>query len=126
MRISWDKTTWSKSPDQPTMLTKHLVHIRGWRLDLHKMIGTDAQDCLHTHPARALRLILWGGYVEEFIGENGLRLFREWRPFRAGIVKPELAHRITSLRNKRFSYSLWLRAPSCAEIHLVGDGWSPQ
>lgn len=103
-----------------TMLIKRLVSFRGWHIDLHKMVGPDMPDCFHTHPAKAWRLILWGGYVEQL----ALGMHVEWRPLMAGFVKPEFAHRIARLRNGRASYSLWIRAPKCAEVQLIGEGWN--
>lgn len=72
--------------------------------------------------ARAVRIVLAGGYVEEI--ETGHR--RVWRPAMVGIVRPSLSHRIASLINSRVSYSLWVRAPKTAPIALRGDGWHSQ
>jgi hypothetical protein len=102
-----------------TMLIKTLARLRGRRLDLHKFIAPDAPGCFHTHPAPALRLIVWGGYVEEL--EDGTR--KTWRPGMAGLVRPELSHRVAALRNQRASYSLWIRGRKTSQIELRGEGW---
>jgi hypothetical protein len=106
---------------QVTMWIKRLWSWRGFRLDLHKMVGPDDPDCFHTHPAYAVRLVLWGGYVEE----RADRCWCAWFPGRIGIVRPSLAHRVGGLFF-RYSLSLWLRFPKSAEIELIGDGWARQ
>lgn len=103
----------------PTFFGKHLFHWRGYRIDLHKFVGTDGAECFHTHPAWAVRLVLWGGYVEE-VEYRGLRT---WRPGMIGIVAPEFSHRLHRLRNGRVSYSLWFRVPKSARTQLHGLGW---
>lgn len=114
---------WRGSLDgRPTLWVKRFLSWRGWRVDLHKMVGADDADCFHTHPATAFRLVLWGGYVEEI--EDGR--WRFWFPGRFGIVRPALCHRIAGLRNGRASFSLWIRAPKSAAVELRGDGWKQQ
>jgi hypothetical protein len=76
-------------------------------------------DCFHTHPAYAIRIILWGGYIEELEGGK----HRMWLPGMMGLVKPTCSHRIAGLRNGRFSISLWIRFRRCAAVRLRGDGW---
>lgn len=116
--MKWDE--WRGSQDgRPTMWIRCLVAWRGFRIDLHKFIAADERGCFHTHPAKAWRLILWGGYVEQL--ESGR--YRIWRPWMAGFVRPELSHRIALLWNGRVSYSLWIRWPKSAEVQLRGDGW---
>lgn len=105
------------------MRIKHLAEWRGFKLDLHQFADADAPGCRHTHPAKALRIVLWGGYVEEFeIGPDDLK-FRACKPGFVGIVQPEFCHRIASLRG-RVSYSLWLRWPKTHQIELRGPGWA--
>jgi hypothetical protein len=82
------------------------------------MVGADLAGCYHTHPAKALRLVLWGGYVEEL--EDGTRV--QWWPGKVGLVRPDLSHRIASLPRGN-SYSLWLRGPKTHKIELRGPGW---
>lgn len=120
----WDE--WRGSLDgRPTMLIKRLVHFASWRLDLHKMIRGDDLECFHTHPAFALRVVLWGGYEEQVdvSGGGALSYCRVWGPANFGIVKPSLCHRVSRLLNGSSSYSLWLRAPARYDVHLRGRGW---
>ena len=118
--MNWDE--WRGSLDgRPVMFTKHLAHWRGVRLDLHKMMRADDADCFHTHPAWAVRCVLWGGYVEERAGG----VWRAFFPGRVGIVRPALAHRIAGLFHNS-SFSVWLRFPKCAEVKLIGEGWKQQ
>jgi len=113
----WDD--WRGSLDgKETMLIKRLFHFRGFRIDLHKMIRSDDFECFHTHPAKALRVVLWGGYVEQF--EN--RLYHTMSAFTWGFINPADCHRICKLINGP-SYSLWIRWPKTHKIWLVGDGW---
>lgn len=122
--LKWDE--WRGSNDgRPSMFIKHLVAWRGWRIDLHKFVRADDPNCYHTHPAKALRFILWGGYHEAVLD---MKFFTgtvanvvEWKPLRAGIIKPELCHRIYALRNGKSSWSLWLRWPKTHEIQIVGE-----
>lgn len=121
--LNWDE--WRGSIDgRPSMLVKRLFDRWGYRVDLHKFIRADDPDCYHTHPATAVRIILWGGYVEAVLDRHeipGTVLdVRTWKPGRIGIVRPELCHRIHRLLNGRSSYSLWLRGRKCAAAEIVG------
>jgi hypothetical protein len=122
--IRWDE--WRGSLDgRPTFWSKTLLRVGSWRLDLHKFIAGDDAGCFHTHPAHALRVILFGGYVEE-VERVGAPHLRSWRPGMIGLIPPSLSHRVVSLRNGRVSYSLWIRGPKVARIELRGDGWANQ
>lgn len=117
MTIKWE--SWRGSLDgQVTFVDKTLLAFRGWKVTLHKFIGADDPGCFHTHPAWALRVVLWGGYVEEV--PNGF--FRRFWPGRVGLVPPWFAHRVSELMRGP-SYSLWIRGPKVAAIQLHGDGW---
>lgn len=117
--MRWDE--WRGRLDNvPVMWIRQLARWRGFRVDLHKFVGPDLPGCFHTHPAKAWRLVLWGGYVEEL--ENGAKV--PWRPGAAGFVQPALSHRIDTLLNGRCSYSLWIRWPKSAEVELRGPGWA--
>lgn len=116
--MNWDE--WRGSLDgRPTMWIKRLLYVLRCRIDLHKFVSNDDEGCFHTHPAHAIRIVLWGGYVEQL--EDGT--FATWRPGNCGIVRPALSHRVASLLNGRVSYSLWLRGPICAGVDLRGPGW---
>lgn len=107
---------------RPTLWARHLFCRRGRHIDLHKIIAKDDPECFHTHPAYAIRIILWGGYVEELEGGR----HRMWRPGMIGLVKPTCSHRIAGLRNGRVSISLWIRFRKRAKTFLRGEGWSQQ
>lgn len=127
MKLKWD--SWRGPIDggegQATMHIKRLLHWKGLRLDLHKMTGADMSECFHTHPSsKAIRLILWGGYVEEVMSWSDRELV-EWKPFNLGLVRYDLCHRIHRLI-KGPSYSLWLRWPCDHNVNLVGSGWTSE
>ena len=117
----WDE--WRGSMDgRPVLWVKHLLCGRGLHIDIHKMIAPDDADCFHTHPAHAIRIILWGGYAEELEGAR----WRMWRPGMIGWVRPSCCHRIAGFRNGRVSYSLWVRFRKVAKVHARGSGWAKQ
>ena len=100
------------SEEAPSMLVKRLLHLFGCRIDLHKFLRPDLKDCYHDHPAYAIRIVLWGGYVEEIFDEAKQESwYEELAPGYIGLVRPEFTHRIHELRNGKYSYSLWLRGP---------------
>lgn len=119
--MKWDE--WRGAMDgRATLWVKHLLYRLGCHVDLHKMIGSDDEACFHTHPAYAIRIIIWGGYVEEL--ETGdLKI---WLPGQFGIIEPTCSHRIANLVNGRVSYSLWIRFRNQAKVELRGDGWQRQ
>jgi len=120
--LYWDE--WRGDLDgNPTMLIKHLVTFRGRRADLHKIIGADPLNAYHTHPATAIRLVLWNGYVEELeSSEKTGRRFRHCRPGHISVVRPETSHRIHFVV-RGVSYSLWLRGLKTHKTELRGTGW---
>lgn len=119
--MDWDE--WRGSLDgRRTMLIRHLLRWGELRVDLHCMVASDDKGCYHTHPRWSLRLVLWGGYIEEL--ESGER--RLWFPLRFGIVSPGFCHRVASTIYHR-SYSLWIGLPtSKQEVELRGAGWALQ
>lgn len=118
--MKWDE--WRGSMDgRPTLWVKHLFCRWGCHVDLHKMVGPDDVDCFHTHPAYAIRIIVWGGYLEEL--EDGE--VEPWHPWAVGIVRPQLCHRIDRIYRKA-SYSLWIRFRKVAKVELRGAGWKQQ
>lgn len=128
-RLQWKE--WRGSFDgRPTMWIMPLLRWRGRRIDLHKMVAADDEECFHSHPARAIRIVLWSGYVEEILHwQIDTGVFRAWqietrrrRPGYVNLVRPELTHRIASLP-RGVSYSLWIRGRKTHPTHLVGSGW---
>ncbi len=118
MKFPWDQWVGTDA-GRVVMRIKRLASFRGRNVDLHGFVGADEPGCYHTHPARAVRVVLWGGYVEEL--EDGTR--KTWRPGMVGLIRPELSHRVAELRNGRFSLSLWIRGRCTHPINLRGSGW---
>lgn len=120
--MNWDE--WRGSLDgRPTMWVKYVLHVGGWKLDIHKFVKADDEECFHTHPAHALRVVLWGGYEEEMYNGTPVKFYRVWRPGSFGIVAPSYCHRVHKLLNGMASYSLWLRTPARHTVELRGKGW---
>ncbi len=119
--MKWDETR-GQEGHPPALYIKRLFHWKrfGWRIDLHKMTAPDRPGCFHTHPSNAIRIILWGGYVEEIFEWRNRKAV--WLPFDFGIVRPEFCHRIEGLIDDA-SYSLWLRGKVTDDVHLLGLGW---
>jgi hypothetical protein len=113
--MGWDE--WRGSVDgRPSMYIKRLISFRGYRLDLHKMVRADDEGCFHTHPALAIRFVLWGGYVEQFPNMDTI----SWGVGAFGLVRPQLNHRIHRIKNNVSSFSLWLRWPKSDSIKITG------
>lgn len=117
----WDRTIDSERDGLPVLFIKNLLKLWGRRIQLHKIVYPDPRECFHSHPARAIRIILWGGYTEEMFDGT----IRTWRPGMIGIVRHDDIHRINRLRRERPSYSLWLRGKVRHQTLLRGDGWPP-
>lgn len=133
----WDEWRGTEAED-PVMFIRRLLVLPVWRragktlsirIDLHKIVAADGADCFHTHPAWAIRIILWGGYLEEIFNPapNGhwFARFAYWLPLTMGIVAPTFAHRIAHVLDKKYgSWSIWIRGPVVADVGLVGPGWA--
>lgn len=115
----WHEWRGNLDGSRVVMLIRQVFAFRGFKLDLHKFIGPDSAGCFHSHPALAIRIVLAGGYVEEY--SDGRRVRRG--PGHIGLVRPDDEHRIAKLLNGRSSWSLWLRWPKSHEVRLVGSGW---
>jgi hypothetical protein len=115
----WDQTI-DGDDGLPLLLIKKLFSFMGRGVWLHKIVWPDPWERFHTHPASwAVRIILWGGYVEEM--HDGT--MRYWRPGSIGIVRHDDCHRINRLLRERPSYSLWIRGKRRHPIYLKGDAW---
>ncbi len=109
-----------------------------WTARLHRFVKADLPRCFHTHPARAFRLILWKGYVEEVasLHYGNMRLRRHdvflatvarttfiTRGFLShGFIDPKFCHRVERLLGGS-SISLWIVADKTHDIELHGEGW---
>lgn len=128
----WHKWITSHDDNTPTMWTHRFFEVpwgpwRGWKVELHKMVKPDAVGRYHTHPYKAYRRILWGGYIEQgYIqltdGETLEPLYTRHPGFSSWIY-PDTCHRIAGLLG-RASYSLWVSGLRTHEVKLKGDGWS--
>jgi len=119
-RRDYDRSVNSERDGLPLLWIKYVFAFRGRRIDLHRIDYPDPWGCFHSHPASwAIRIILWGGYVEEF--KDGT--MRYWKPGRIGIVRHDDVHRINRLLHERPSYSLWIRGKVRHQTLLTGDGW---
>lgn len=117
--MKWDRVQISEKDGLPLIYIKTLFSFGGRSIRLHKIIYPDPWEQFHTHPGRAIRIILWGGYVEEM--HDGT--MREWLPGMIGLLRHDDCHRINRLRHERPSYSLWLRGKARHETMLKGTGW---
>lgn len=124
--MKWDRTVGEAEDGLPVLYIKHLVHLFGMRIDLHKIRAKDPNDVFHSHPATAIRLILKNGYWEEvpesFV-RNGQKYFR-WGgrgSNRIGIVRPGFVHRIFAAGPRYPAYSLWFRGRITHDIHIYND-----
>jgi len=115
----YDRTVESERDGGPLIQIKHIFHWRGYRIDLHKILWPDPWECFHSHPASAIRIILWGGYTEEY--HDGT--MRARKPGHIGIVRHSDVHRINRLQHERPSYSLWFRGKIRHPTQLKGSGW---
>ena len=116
--MNWDEWRGNLDGTVIVMRIKHIFSWRGYKLDLHKFVGEDGDDCFHTHPAMAIRIILRGGYIEEL--ESGK--YKIWEAGMIGIVRPELSHRISTIFENG-ALTLWFRFPKTHKIELRGAGW---
>ncbi|MBL4795803.1 MAG: hypothetical protein JKY50_00155 [Oleispira sp.] len=124
-KLKWDE--WRGSLDgRPTFYSKVLINLFGYRISLHKFVSADDPECLHSHPAVAFRVVLWGGYEEEILTTQNRSYLKSRSLGHIGRVKPEMTHRIHRLLNGKVSYSLWIRGPKTHKIKLFGKGWDLQ
>lgn len=130
MMCWWDEWRFNQDNNKPVFFIKHIINLFGCRVDLHKMVGSDDPECLHSHPAHAIRIILWGGYTEQkrvqlkkyLPSKVFLTTRSRWLPCMFGWVTPNFTHRIDKL-NFKCSYSLWIRFRKTSDIKLTGEGW---
>jgi hypothetical protein len=122
--------------DRPSMWIARVLQVPVWRrrgkwlsvrVDVHKFVRPDDPGCFHTHPAWAIRVPFWCGYVEEIYQRPGAwtsaREMRYWWPISFGLIAPSFAHRVHRLLGGGPSLSLWIRGPICADVKLLGEGW---
>jgi hypothetical protein len=121
-RMGWDRHQFNENnPTVPVFYIRTLFRFKGWTVRIHKFTAADASGCFHSHPARAWRLILWGGYREEILDfDEHKPIYEDWAPGRFGWITPDFEHRIDKLHNGRSSYSLWIRGPITHKVKTQG------
>lgn len=126
--MKWDE--WRGSLDgRPVFYSRKLFEIFGVRFSIHKMVGPDDCGCFHTHPANAIRIVIWGGYEEQIFYDFGSHIklhIEKCGVGTIGLVRPQFCHRIKKISNNKSSYSLWIRFKKTAQVHLRGEGWAKQ
>ena len=134
INFKWDREIYN-DPNNiapgPIFYIRTLVRQFGCHVDIHKFTKADDLSKFHTHPAYAIRVVLEGGYVEQELFSYKAQTDIQWqetkmrvlRPGYIGIVTPSFCHRVDSLINGRYSYSLWIRGPVVERIYLRGWGW---
>jgi hypothetical protein len=120
--MKWTTITYKEGSGQPVMFSKNLIRLPGGRkIDIHKMVSADNEGCFHSHPANAIRLILWGGYEEEIYSDTPQ--YKRLKFLQFGLVRSTFTHRIHRLLNGHSSWSLWFRGKTVDKIYLRGNGW---
>lgn len=86
------------------------VRARGeWTAQLHFFLRIDPREPFHTHQADlGVRIILFGGYDEEVVREDGSIERVEWRKGDIGIIPAALDHRMVAVQPEGAT-SLWVR-----------------
>ena len=93
-----------------------------WSIKVHKIVRNDDDRCQHDHPWIFIRIILWGGYVEERGGKRVV--LKPWRPWAFWRIYPALGkfkHRIDRLL-RPVSWSLIICGPKKMEWGFYTKG----
>lgn len=77
---------------------------------LHHFHRSDGDDALHDHPWPFTSVILWGGYYEHAVGQDGIIRRRWYGPGRVLTRPAEFKHR-TELLPNRDCWTLIFRGP---------------
>ena len=113
------------TPQHETIFKGYTFDVGLFAIGFHVFHQADDTGFFHTHPGWALRLVLWGGYVEEVVRDRSDWLglcadqvlkTRYFFPGRFGLVAPSTEHRIDRLLFGKTSVSLWVRGPIVAKI----------
>lgn len=121
-QLHWDEWR-GDDAGHVVMHVKHLMAWRGRKVDLHCIVAPDAAGCFHTHPANAVRLVMWNGYIEQIEQpQSTSHRLRDLHGGSASLVAADMSHRIHALP-RGMSYSLWLRGRKTREIKLRGPSW---
>jgi hypothetical protein len=95
---------------------KKLVSFGGFQINLHRITGRDHVNVFHSHPAKAIRILLKGGYIEE-VPKGRYSDYDYWHCGRIGFIEPQFVHRIAHVEDNG-SWTLWIRWPITHKIKL--------
>ena len=100
------------------------LHLGRFSIKLHHILRNDHDRCEHDHPWNFIRIILWGGYVEEVNGKKRTcKPWRPWAPWRVYPVSGTFKHRVDTLV-KGSSWSLILCGPRIRDWgFFTKHGW---
>lgn len=90
----------------------------GWTVALHRFHRADPLERFHSHHANAIRVILSGGYIEEWHVPPEMRC---WGVGKVGYLRIKDVHRVEAVAER--TWSLWITFRRRAEVRLVGSGW---
>jgi len=86
--------------------------LASWIVMLHAFVDLDGLEPSHTHQADfGIRIILFGGYDEEVLREDGSVERLEWRKGDVGVIPAAFDHRMVAIRPEGAT-SLWVRGPT--------------
>ena len=106
--------------DKATMLIKNVFKCSRFGVNVHLFVGSDGENCFHSHQSLNFRLILWGGYIEEL--ENGRK--KVWLPLMFGFVPHNYSHRVCKVIGKKCC-TLWIKGRVVKhKVMLTGTGWN--
>lgn len=95
-----------------------------WMLRVHRILTPDATPFLHSHPFDYVSLVIWGGYEERVLQEDGsLRVVRR-RPFSVVFRRAQALHRIDHVP-RGGCLTLFL-ARTRAQADAQAQGWRLQ
>lgn len=87
-----------------------------WSALIHNFLRIDPREPFHTHQADAgVRIILFGGYDEEVVRDDGSIERLEWRKGDIGVIPSALDHRMVAIQPEGAT-SLWIRGKTMNPI----------
>lgn len=101
--------------DGAPYLTKHTLVNLGrdsWRAHLHEFHRGDEDAALHSHPWKAVGIILSGGYREERRWDGGVVHKTNYLPGMVNVIGPDTFHRVDLLGEK--CWTLFISGPVVA------------
>lgn len=89
-----------------------------WMVRIHRILDKDRTPFLHTHPFNYVSVVLWGGYTEQVLCEDGTLRAKHHRIGSIIRRRADVAHRIIAFR------------PGCCTLFFAkraitdGQGWT--